>query len=205
MFLRYARIWICDALTAPPSLEHMSTNFTMFVMLMQFASINGQVHDAQTRKALAMVRIELLNQGLPSAADYSDADGRFRFTNVFPGSYTISADSVGYNPTLVEVDATLPGPVDVELTRKKLKRVDVSALNERGNRYRRLGQLDKAEACFKSAFEQSNSVYVALNLADVYTAQKRFDEAKAVLSLAARRTPESGDAYYGLALVYFKQ
>jgi tetratricopeptide (TPR) repeat protein len=183
----------------------MSTNLTIFVMLMQLASINGQVHEARTHKALAMVRIELLEQGIPSAMDYSDAEGRFRFTNLLPGSYTISADAMGYTPTLVEIDPTMPFPVDVELTRTKLKRQDVSALNARGNRYRRLGQLEKAEACFKSAFQESNSVYIALNLAEVYTAQQRFEDAKAVLTVAARRAPESGDAYYGLALVYFKQ
>jgi tetratricopeptide (TPR) repeat protein len=84
-------------------------------------------------------------------------------------------------------------------------RQDVAALNDRGNRYRRLGLLEKAETCFKEAFKQSDSVYVALNLSELYTAQGRFEEAKTLLEVAAKRTPVSGDAYYGLALVYFTQ
>ena len=136
---------------------------------MQFVSIDGQVHDAQTRKALAMVRIEVTHQGIPSAMAYTNADGRFRMS-VLPGSYTISAESNGYDSKSVEIDSTMPGPIDVELIRKRLVRQDVAALNDRGNRYRRLGLLEKAETCFKEAFKQSDSVYVALNLSELYTA-----------------------------------
>jgi tetratricopeptide (TPR) repeat protein len=143
----------------------MITNLTMFVMLLQFVSIDGQVHDA----------------------------------------YTISAESNGYDSKSVEIDSTMPGPIDVELMRKRQVRQDVAALNDRGNRYRRLGLLEKAETCFKKAFEQSDSVYVALNLSELYTAEGRFEEAKTLLEVAAKRTPASGDAYYGLALVYFTQ
>ena len=34
-----------------------------------------------------MVRIELYQQGIPSAASYTDTDGRFRFPNVYSGSW----------------------------------------------------------------------------------------------------------------------
>ena len=67
----------------------MITNLTIFAMLMQVASVEGQVHDAQTRKALALVRIELSHQGVPSALEYTDVGGRFHFANVTPGTYTI--------------------------------------------------------------------------------------------------------------------
>jgi tetratricopeptide (TPR) repeat protein len=148
----------------------MITNLTMFIMLMQFVSIDGQVHEG------------LIHQGIPSAAD-----------------------SNGYDSESVEIDSTMLGPNDVELMRKRRERQDVAALNDRGNRYRKLGLLDKAETCFKKAFEKSDSVYIALNLSELYTAQGRFEEAKTLLEVASRRTPASGDAYYGLALVYFKQ
>jgi predicted Zn-dependent protease len=82
---------------------------------------------------------------------------------------------------------------------------DASAHNDLGNCYRRLNRLDQSEAAFKRARELTDSVYVALNLAEVYTAQRRFEEAKAVLNEAIARKPDSGDAFYRLALVYFEE
>jgi tetratricopeptide (TPR) repeat protein len=82
---------------------------------------------------------------------------------------------------------------------------DASAHNELGNCYRKLGRLDRAEDSFKRARALTPSVYVALNLAEVYTAQRRFDEAEALLLSTIKQTPEAGDAYYGLALVYIEE
>src|SRR5262249_19745171 len=82
---------------------------------------------------------------------------------------------------------------------------DASAHNDVGNCYRKLGKLDKAEESFKRAGALSDSVYIRLNLAEVYTSQERFNEAELVLLEAVRKGSYAGDAYYGLALVYFKQ
>ena len=82
---------------------------------------------------------------------------------------------------------------------------DASAYNQLGNCYRKLNHLDQAEASFKRARDLSNSVFVALNLAEVYTAQRRFDDAKAVLNEAIAKKPNSGDAFYGLMLVYLEE
>jgi predicted Zn-dependent protease len=82
---------------------------------------------------------------------------------------------------------------------------DAAAYNDLGNCYRKLNHLDQAEASFKRARELSNSVFVALNLAEVYTAQRRFDDAKAVLNEAIAKKPTSGDAFYGLMLVYLEE
>jgi tetratricopeptide (TPR) repeat protein len=82
---------------------------------------------------------------------------------------------------------------------------DASAYNELGNCYRKLNRLQQAEASFKRARELTNSVFVALNLAEVYTAQKHFEEAKTVLNEAIEKKPDSGDAFYGLALVYLEE
>jgi predicted Zn-dependent protease len=82
---------------------------------------------------------------------------------------------------------------------------DASAYNDLGNCYRKLNHLDQAEASFKRAMELSNSVFVALNLAEVYTAQRRFGDAKAVLNEAIAKKPDSGDAFYGLTLVYLEE
>ena len=51
----------------------------------------------------------------------------------------------------------------------------------------------------------SDSAYIALNLADVYTSQNRFVDTETVLVNAIRRTPANGDAYYGLAVAYFNE
>jgi hypothetical protein len=102
----------------------MITNLTIFVTLMQFGSmmqiapIEGQVRDAQTRKALAMVRIELFQQRIPIATIFTGPDGRFRFPSVFAGD-TISADSAEYEPKSIEVDSMMFWRIDVELNRKK--------------------------------------------------------------------------------------
>lgn len=82
---------------------------------------------------------------------------------------------------------------------------DAAAHNDLGNCYRKLGQLDLAEASFKRAGALSDSVYISLNLAEVFTTQNRFAEAEAVLNQAIRKQPNAGDAFYGLALAYFEQ
>jgi tetratricopeptide (TPR) repeat protein len=82
---------------------------------------------------------------------------------------------------------------------------DASAHNDLGNCYRKLGELDNAENSFNRARALSDSVYIRLNLAEVYTVQKRFEEAETILLEAIRNGSHAGDAYYGLALVYFQQ
>jgi tetratricopeptide (TPR) repeat protein len=82
---------------------------------------------------------------------------------------------------------------------------DAAAHNDLGNCYRQLNQLDRAEASFRRALALSDSVYVALNLSEVHAVQGRYGEAEAVLSAAIRKTPNAGDGYYGLALLYLAQ
>jgi len=82
---------------------------------------------------------------------------------------------------------------------------DASAHNGLGNCYRQMGQFAQAEAEFKRATELDNSVYIALNLADVYRAEKKFPEAEAFLAKVIERSPKDGDAYYGLAVIYYDE
>jgi Flp pilus assembly protein TadD len=81
----------------------------------------------------------------------------------------------------------------------------VPALNELGNCRRKLGDLQAAEAAFKQGLALDGPPYVAMNLAETYTAQNRFDDAEAVLMDAIRKAGENGDIYYALAVSYFKQ
>ncbi len=231
----------------------MITNLTIFAMLMQVVSLEGRVRDAQTGKPLQLVRIQLLSRGTPTNLEYTDVEGRFRFADVVPGTYTVSAVSAGYEAKNIEWDVTIPGPLEIELTRtagrahpsgsvvsirdylipgsarkefdrarKEIKRQDCSkavghlenglrlasdssALNDLGNCYRLLGDFERAEASFKRAMELSDSVYIALNLAETYTAQKRFKEAESILALTIQRKADNGDAYFGLAAAYVSQ
>ena len=86
-------------------------------MLMQVVSLEGHVRDAQTRKPLQLVRIQLVSRGAPTDLEYTDVEGRFRFANVVPGSYTISAVSAGYEAKTIEWDVTIPGPLEIQLIR----------------------------------------------------------------------------------------
>ena len=212
----------------------MITNLTLVAVLMQIASIDGQVRDVLTRKPLASVKVELSHQGIPTTSDYTDEAGRFRFTNVPPGRYTVSAGILGYDSRTVEFDPTMSNFVEIELAQtinrrqavtpivslrdltkdshkpdcaKAIKHSDnaASTLNDLGNCYRKLGEFESAESSFKQAMKLSDSAYIALNLAELYTAQKRFNDADKVLNLAILRTPDNGDAYYGLSLAYFQE
>jgi tetratricopeptide (TPR) repeat protein len=80
---------------------------------------------------------------------------------------------------------------------------DAAALNDLGNCYRKLGEIDSAEIAFKRAIALSDSIYVSLNLAELYESQERFCEAEDVFIDAIRKSPQQGDAYYGLAALYF--
>ncbi len=82
---------------------------------------------------------------------------------------------------------------------------DASAYNDLGNCYRKIEQFERAEDSFKRARALSDSIYVSLNLAEVYTAQNRFKDAESVLLETIQRKPNAGDAYYGLALVYLQE
>jgi tetratricopeptide (TPR) repeat protein len=82
---------------------------------------------------------------------------------------------------------------------------DAAALNDLGNCYRKLGEIDSAEIAFKRAIALSDSIYISLNLAELYESQERFWEAEDVFIDAIRKSPKQGDAYYGLAALYFHQ
>jgi Tfp pilus assembly protein PilF len=80
---------------------------------------------------------------------------------------------------------------------------DALAHNDLGNCYKRTGNLQDAESHFLRALSLDDSPYIAMNLADVYSAQRKYPEAETVLSNAIRKTPQNGDVYYALAAVYF--
>lgn len=82
---------------------------------------------------------------------------------------------------------------------------DASALNALGNCYRQLGEFESAEASFKRAMTLSSESYIAMNLAEVYSAQKRFRDAQTLLLGAIPKAKGDGDVYYALAAAYFQE
>src|SRR5262249_48126956 len=82
---------------------------------------------------------------------------------------------------------------------------DASALNELGNCYRQLGRFESAETSFKRAMTLSAEGYIVMNLAEVYTAQKRFDDAETVLLESIGKAKGDGDVYYALAAAYYQE
>ena len=52
----------------------MNINITILSVLMQFASVDGHVRDAQTHKPLALVRIELSHLGVANATEYTQLE-----------------------------------------------------------------------------------------------------------------------------------
>ena len=78
-----------------------------------------------------------------------------------------------------------------------------AAHNDLGNCYRRLWPVDRAENEFKQAQMLSDSVYVVLNLAEAYTAQRTIPrKPKRFSSKQSKTSRSSATPYYGLTLVY---
>jgi tetratricopeptide (TPR) repeat protein len=233
----------------------MLTESLVLMLMTQFLGIEGQVRDAKTHREISSAKVDVSSSSIPMDRQYADRSGRFRFENLQPGSYVISAESPGYEPATVEIDVFPPRTgrhVIVELgrrqtqseerpqvvplnqyvapktagkefesARKHANRNDCSravthfenglrlfgndpaALNDLGNCYRKLGEIDSAESAFKRSIALSDSVYTSLNLAELYESQDRLREAEDVLIDAIRKSPRHGDAYYGLASFYF--
>jgi tetratricopeptide (TPR) repeat protein len=80
-----------------------------------------------------------------------------------------------------------------------------AALNDLGNCQRKLGDLPRAEAAFKRAMAFSTSAYIAMNLAETFTAQQKFSEAESMLQEVIAKTADNGGLYYALSVTYFKQ
>jgi len=196
----------------------MFTESLIFALAAQLMTIEGNVVDARTRAGVVLAKVELLRSQTPLDKRYTAADGRFFFGGFPEGPYRIVVESPEYETYAFELDMASAGfPITVELIRKKnsptidmppvvsIRPRDPSVLNDLGNLYRKLGQLGRAEDAFKRARALTDSVFVSLNLADVYLIQNRFKDAEDVLLEAVRKQPDSGDAYYGLVLVYLRQ
>jgi tetratricopeptide (TPR) repeat protein len=79
------------------------------------------------------------------------------------------------------------------------------ALDLLGGCFKQMGNFDKAESSFKRAVLYSDTIYPYINLSDLYSEGKRFDEAQAVLRQALMKYPTEGDLHFSMALINFDQ
>ena len=79
------------------------------------------------------------------------------------------------------------------------------AFNDLGNCLKQQGKITEAEAAYQKAVDLNATVYAAINLADLYAGQKRFDRAQQIIEASIARNPSEGDLYFALAQVQFNQ
>jgi Flp pilus assembly protein TadD len=77
---------------------------TVLVLAIGMTQIEGQVFVAGVNQAAAYAHIELVRSGRQVAEQYADGHGRFRFSGVAPGRYTVAVRSRGYESLEAEVD-----------------------------------------------------------------------------------------------------
>lgn len=81
------------------------------------SSISGKVIDMETRAPVSEVRIELV----PGPSTTSGSDGIFRFYDIEPYSYTITAQKQGYEFNRKGIDAIAGKDVEIIIELKRLE------------------------------------------------------------------------------------
>ena len=79
------------------------------------------------------------------------------------------------------------------------------AFNDLGNCLKAQGNRSEAETAYQKAMELNTTPYAAINLADLYAVQKRYDVAQQVVEAAISRDAGQGDLYFALARIHFEQ
>jgi tetratricopeptide (TPR) repeat protein len=74
-----------------------------------------------------------------------------------------------------------------------------------GDCFKRAGDLASAEASFKKAVLYGRTIYPSMNLADLYSERRQFNEAEFTLQQAFSKYPSEGDLHFAMALLYFNQ
>jgi len=79
------------------------------------------------------------------------------------------------------------------------------ALDLLGSCFREAGNFEEAESSFKRAILCSETIYPYVNLSDLYSERRRFDEAQAILRQGLMKYPAEGDLHFSMALIYFDE
>ena len=190
----------------------------------QIFVIQGEVRDTQSHQVIPFARVTLSSTRTPIDSQYTDQSGRFRFAGL-PGSpyFLLSVDHPSYNvaeldgesilaalPALVRIElvprqsivSTLPNTVSIdELLLPKNARKEF----DRARTYVNSGRFDLAEKSLRKASTLSDAPQIAVNLAKLYSNQRRYEEAENLLIESIRSHADAGDLYHALATVYFEQ
>jgi len=106
--------------------------------LAQTGTVRGRVLDASTGEPLPGASVVLLQDGTLVTGSASDVDGRYTIQNVPPGTYTLRATFVGYEPFTQEVAVRAGATTEViarlQPSAIELEGVAVTALGFRINR-----------------------------------------------------------------------
>jgi tetratricopeptide (TPR) repeat protein len=79
------------------------------------------------------------------------------------------------------------------------------ALNEEAKCLQAASRFDQAEAAFQKAIQYGSSIFPYINLADLYAARGRPDDAREVILEGIRRFPAEGDLQFALAKIFYDQ
>ncbi len=74
-------------------------NFSTFLFAGTTGKLTGKVIDAKTKEALPFVNVIIQGTTLGAA---TDIDGNYTILNIPPGTYTIKAQYIGYQPVIIE-------------------------------------------------------------------------------------------------------
>ena len=100
--------------------------FTTSVLFAQTGKIAGKITDASTGEGLPFVNV--IVEGTSTGAA-SDIDGNYFIINLGPGTYSVKASAIGYNPVVVtdiKVASGFTSTVDFQL-----KPTSVAPANDR--------------------------------------------------------------------------
>lgn len=83
------------------------------------------------------------------------------------------------------------------------KATNTPALNNLGNLYRELGQLDEAEKCYRQSLAIDNKNFITINnIANIFLTQCRYDSAEKYYLKAISLKKDYFDAFYNLGATY---
>ena len=112
-----------------------TASLVLFFSLKVFAGdtgkIAGRVIDTATKEPLVGASVIIVGTTIGAA---TDLDGRYTILNVLPGTYTVKASAVGYQPMEVEgnrVSIDLTTEVDFELTESAITTEAVVVIAQR--------------------------------------------------------------------------
>lgn len=161
----------------------------ILALVAQASFIEGEVQDARSHSGIPSAKVTLVSRRGITEWQYTDIDGRFRFTGLPDVRYTLTVEHPAYKS--VELDGSAlfgaqPPRMLVELT-------EIGKPPETGS------------AVSVSELQLPKSIRKEFERARTYLTQNRYKDAEAVLLEVLRKHPEAdvADVHLLLAKIYF--